>query len=145
MSSPPGSSAAKDGLDALWAPIVEAPTDEARHRSFVTYAVESGRYLEAIERYKVLEQEPGLETLARTWQERIATQVAMKLLVKGQDADAQLAQLTKTRAKYLVIVGLVFCALAGLTWGRPFAAMGLVFGLPLVATGLVVYSRVKSK
>lgn len=145
MTSPPRSGASPDGLDVLWAPVREAPTDEARHRSFVTYAVESGRYLEAIERYKSLGEEPGLEALARTWQERIAAQVALKLLVKGPDAEAQVAELTRRRGKGLVGAGLVLSALAGLTWGRPFAAMGLVFGLPLLATGLVIYSRAKSK
>lgn len=145
MSSSTSSPSAPDGLDALWAPVREAPDDEARHRSFVTYAVESGRYLEAIERYKALEKEPGLESLARGWQERIAAQVALKLLVKGPDAEAQLGELTRRRSKWMVGAGLVLCALAGVTWGRPFAAMGLVLGLPLVATGLVVYSRAKSK
>ena len=127
----------------LWAAVKERPEDETGHKAFVTYAIESGRYLEAIELYKTLTGEHA--DLGRTWQERLAAQVAARLLAKPADASVQLSTMAERRGKIAAGLGLFFCALAGLSWGREFSAMGLVFGLPLLATGLIIYSRAKSK
>ncbi len=145
MSSPEEPSTTTDSLAMLWAQVRAQPDEEARHRTFVTYAIESGRYLEAVDLYKVMAAEQEHADTARAWQERLAAQVAARLLTRPPDAAAQLADLSRRRGKIASTLGVIFCALAGLSWGRPFAAMGLVFGLPLLATGLVIYSRGKSK